>query len=525
MSGTRILDRSGHGNHGVLHQLPTRAMTGHAWDCASDAYTAPELFGAIHFHSDDLDDAGWDPTTTLDLPADLPSGAYAARCDAGDDTDHVVFFVAPRPDRAQPRPDTAILFPTMSYLAYANDRMLDNPKLEAPGWLNLEIKRDRGDELLVRHPEFGASIYDCHSDGSGISYSSWRRPIVNMRPDHRNWQTHAPRAFSSDLYVVHWLEQQGVAHDTITDHLLHHEGLDLLRRYRVIVTGTHPEYWTTAMRDALEQWLDEGGRLMYLGGNGFYWVTSVHPTRPHVVEVRRGFGGTRTWESYAGELRHSTTLEPGGLWRYRGKDPNRIVGSGFSAQGFDIPSPGYALVPGVRESRAGWIFDGVDTGVIGEYGLILGGAAGDEIDRVDSRWGTPPHAIVLASSQGRHTDFMQITVEDIPVTHPNVRGTLSDDVRADLVFMETGSGGAVFSVGSMNWAGSLSHNGYDNDIARVTGNVLRRFRDPEPFPSDLSGIGEPIVSRHPAPFGVHQPGPRDDEADFLHRVDTAEVAR
>ena len=141
--------------------------------------------------------------------------------------------------------------------------------------------------------------------------------------------------------------------------------------------------------------------------------------------------------------------------------------------------------------------------VIGEYGLILGGAAGDEIDRVDSRWGTPPHALVLASSQGRHSDSMQITVEDIPVTHPNVRGTLSDDVRADLVFMETGSGGAVFSVGSMNWAGSLSHNNYDNDLARVTTNVLRRFRDPVPFPSDLAEISDPIVSRHLPPFGLH----------------------
>ena len=55
-------------------------------------------------------------------------------------------------------------------------------------------------------------------------------------------------------------------------------------------------------------------------------------------------------------------------------------------------------------------------------------------------------------------------------------------VRADMVFFECPNGGAVFSTGSIAYAGSLAHNGYDNAIAQITGNVLRRFRDPAPFP-------------------------------------------
>jgi N,N-dimethylformamidase len=54
-------------------------------------------------------------------------------------------------------------------------------------------------------------------------------------------------------------------------------------------------------------------------------------------------------------------------------------------------------------------------------------------------------------------------------------------VRADLAFYETPSGGAVFSTGSIAWCGSLSHNGYANNVARITSNVLRRFLDPTPF--------------------------------------------
>ncbi|MDP6377497.1 MAG: TauD/TfdA family dioxygenase [Pseudomonadales bacterium] len=53
--------------------------------------------------------------------------------------------------------------------------------------------------------------------------------------------------------------------------------------------------------------------------------------------------------------------------------------------------------------------------------------------------------------------------------------------RADMTFFKTPSGGAVFSTGSISYAGARSVNGYDNDIARITGNVWRRFADPEPF--------------------------------------------
>jgi N,N-dimethylformamidase len=39
----------------------------------------------------------------------------------------------------------------------------------------------------------------------------------------------------------------------------------------------------------------------------------------------------------------------------------------------------------------------------------------------------------------------------------------------------------VFATGSINWCASLAWNGYDNNVARVTTNVLRRFLDPAPF--------------------------------------------
>ena len=50
---------------------------------------APGEYGAIHFHEDDLDDSSWDVDFELRVPADLKSGVYAARLQAGRHKDDV----------------------------------------------------------------------------------------------------------------------------------------------------------------------------------------------------------------------------------------------------------------------------------------------------------------------------------------------------------------------------------------------------------------------------------------------------
>jgi N,N-dimethylformamidase len=43
-----------------------------------------------------------------------------------------------------------------------------------------------------------------------------------------------------------------------------------------------------------------------------------------------------------------------------------------------------------------------------------------------------------------------------------------------MTLLELGAG-AVFSTGSIAFAGSLAHNGYDNAISRILANVVDRF--------------------------------------------------
>ena len=71
----------------------------------------------------------------------------------------------------------------------------------------------------------------------------------------------------------------------------------------------------------------------------------------------------------------------------------------------------------------------------------------------------------------------------LPVPHASV----NPDVYGDLVFFETPRGGAVFSFGSMAWCGGLSHNDYDNNVSRITQNVIARFMDAEPFAAATRG--------------------------------------
>jgi len=271
------------------------------------------------------------------------------------------------------------------------------------------------------------------------------------------------------------MDAKSFGYDVVTDDDLHHEGVGLLEPYRVIVTGTHPEYWTLQMLNALEAYEQNGGRLMYLGGNGFYWITSFDSQKSHLIEVRR-WGGTRAWEAVPGEYHHSTTGEIGGIWRLRNRAPQRLTGVGFTSMGSGENRP-YERKEGSYDPRAAFIFDGIgENELIGDFpSLVYGhGAAGFEIDRLDYRLGTPPHALLLASSFG-HGDEYQLAIEDQKASGSPTGGDKNSLVRADMVYYEGPNDGAVFSVGSISWCGSLSHNDYDNNVSRITENVLNRF--------------------------------------------------
>ncbi len=214
---------------------------------------------------------------------------------------------------------------------------------------------------------------------------------------------------------------------------------------------------------------------MYLGANGFYWITSFHPEKPWVIEVRKAEGGSRAWQASPGEYHHATTGERGGIWRNRARAPQKIFGVGFTSEGFDRSSH-YFRMPDGLDPRAAWILEGVKRpDRIGDFGLVGGGAAGYEIDRYELLLGTPPGAFLVASSEGHSDDYPHV-VEEIMFNFPGLGGTQDPQVRADIVYFKTPRDGAMFSVGSIAWCGSLAHAHHDNDVSRITANVLTPLR-------------------------------------------------
>lgn len=460
-----IPDSSGNGHTLRLAQSPRRAVTGHSWNGDfHDQRQAPSHYDAVAFHSDDLTDAGWDPSLSLTVPPDWKSGAYALEITAAGSKDHIPFFVR-RAANASPAP-VVFLIPTFSYLAYANERHW---------WALPDIKARTGKEVrdAVTPAELWAeenrllSCYDRHRDLTGCTHSSYLRPIVNMRAGYHHPYIGGPHQLSADLEILDWLDAGDIAFDVITDHDLHQEGEDALAGHVALLTGSHPEYVSTAILDALTVFNRRGGHLAYLGGNGFYCAVATYPDAPQVMELRRGHASGMHWKSPLGETFHAATGEPGGYLRLRGRASHKLFGIGTSSVLFDRGEP-FIRTEDSRRPEVDWIFDGVEGDAIDTESIVMGQPAGFEVDQMSVEAGTPAHAIRLA------TAYFQPPVTLYQLAESQFTGLLPEN-RADLVFIPGGRSGDIFGAGSIAWTGCLWTDGGANKVARIMRNLLAHF--------------------------------------------------
>lgn len=470
-----IIDSGPFGLHGRLVNVPTRAVRGSTWSGTEMCWRhAPREYAAIHFHEDDLYDCGWETDFEIEIPPDTRSGVYGIRLHQGDHQDILPFYVLPPKNRTTAR--VCFLASTFTYQAYAN---------HARGNCD-EILRDRMRNWGAAspynpddYPIYGPSTYNFHPDGSGAAYSSRLRPMLTVRPAMLTFYDPCGsglRHFSADSHLLDWLEHKGIEFDVVTDEDLDDEGVELIRRYPVVITGSHPEYHTSGTLDALSEYTRDGGRLTYLGANGFYWRIARSRQLPGMIELRRAEGGIRAWAAEPGEYYHALDGCYGGLWRRNGRPPQRLGGIGFTAQGL-FEGSYYRRLPDSYRPEVAWIFEGVEEEKLGDYGLSGGGAAGFELDRADFELGTPEGTLILARSEG-HSDSFVVVPEELLSHIRTVTGEPPEDlIRGEIVYFETPGGGAVFAVGSICFCGSLSHNDYDNGISRMLENVLRRFSE------------------------------------------------
>ena len=487
-ASTEIVDTGPFALHGRGVNMPIRAMPGFNWTSDYMSYRhGRDEYGAIHFHDESVDDARWEPAFTFTVPDDQKSGVYAARLRIGgikspETEDYLPFFV--RPPASGPTARIALVMSTVSYLAYANDNLgVTSPVAQL---LTARAPMLQPSDLLLNKKEaYGLGTYSTFRDGWGVTVSSALRPVLNMRPKYSHLFSPSVWQFNADLHLVDWLEAMGYAVDIHTEEDVHREGVGLLGQYRVVLTAHHPEYVSERIMDAYQEYQLRGGRWLYLAANGFYWVTEFHPDNPNLVEVRKGDQGSRAWTGMPGEYCNAFDGKHGGAWRIRGRPMANLLGVSFTSFGL-TQSSYYRRAPDSERDECAWIFEGVGRDEpIGDFGLIGGGAAGLELDRADLELGTPHRAFLLAHSEGHSDIFVPVTEE---ITYSS-RGQLltgtgetNPKIRADMVYFKTPQEGAVFSVGSMAWCGSLSYNGYDNNVSRITRNVIDGFLRGGPLP-------------------------------------------
>ena len=454
----------------LLKNAPTRGVTGRKWDATEFCWRhKPDHYAAISFHDDDIYDFEWDSDFGLVIPDDMPSGIYIMRIEAEGHYDAMPFFVCP--PLGKRRADLCVLVSTFTYTIYGNHARPDF----APSWLEKISAWKAYPNNPSQYRHYGLSTYNNHTDGSGICHASHKRVLFNLRPGYLTFgeaTCSGLRHFQADSHLIAWLHNQNINYDIITDDELDRDGVAAIEGYKAVVTGSHPEYHTSETLDALREYRDSGGGLVYLGGNGFYWRIVRHPEDLALLEIRRSEDGLRAWASEPGEYYNAFDGSYGGLWRRNGRPPQQLVGIGFTAQGNFVGMP-YKRV--CYDKNMDWVFDGINDDLLGDFGYSGHGAAGFELDRRDEKLDDGEDITILAQSYDEDNRF--ILVPEEMLTHlTNLSGVPEADVkRADMVYFKTHTGGQVFAAGSITFCGSLPWNNYDNNVSKLLRNVVRKF--------------------------------------------------
>ncbi len=455
-----------------LVNFPARAVTGSSWDGTEMNWShKPGHYGAIHFHEDDIYDFEWKTNFTFTVPDEMPSGVYIMRLDCEGKQDAIPFFVCAPLGKAKAQ--LCVLISTITYTIYGNHARPDYD----PSWQDRMTNWDAYPHNPAEYPQYGLSTYNYHSDGSGICHASHHRPLFNLKPGYLTFgdtPCSGLRHFPADMHLISWLHNQGIDYDVVSDQELHNDGMAAIAGYNAVTTATHPEYHTPESLNALRDYRDNGGNLLYLGGNGFYWRVAVHTENDSLLEIRRAEDGIRAWAAEPGEYYNAFDGGYGGLWRRNGRAPQQLVGIGFAAQGEFFGDP-YRRV--CTDPDYNWVFEGIEGDLIGDFGLSGNGAAGFELDHMDYRLGTLETTVLLARSVTRDTGFMLVPEEQLTHLTNLTGGTAKDAMHADMIYAEYPSGGCVFATGSITFCGSLPSKNFDNNVSRLLKNVMLRFLD------------------------------------------------
>jgi hypothetical protein len=134
-----------------------------------------------------------------------------------------------------------------------------------------------------------------------------------------------------EAWWLRWLVQTGKDVDIISDaELKHASGRELARAYSLIIFSGHHEYVTTHEYDAITDYRNRGGNLVFLSANNFYWKIVIHGRVMYRVVKWRDIG--RPEAALLGvEYFHNDDGQHRGPWivRNAGSFPWLFAGTGL----------------------------------------------------------------------------------------------------------------------------------------------------------------------------------------------------
>jgi hypothetical protein len=298
---------------------------------------------------------------------------------------------------------------------------------------------------------------------------------------------------SYDSHFFRWAERAGYAVDLCSQHELHFEP-DLIQGYECAVFVGHDEYWTWEMRDAVDAFVDAGGRAARFAGN-FMWQTRLEDDGRRQVCYKYRARAEDPAYTTGDVTRATNSWEAPEIGRPGCKTFGLNASSGIYVGWGGCAPRGMRGFPIYRPEH--WAFDG--TGLY--YGDMLGADShiyGYEVDGLgfDMRYGLPypspssgaPDGLeILAlgmASQVEEGDFVAAEDrffgdEDGRFVAETLYGEPSDE-NLDKVKRSNGmivnfrrGKGEVFHAGTCEWVAGLLRK--DAMVEKVTANVLNRY--------------------------------------------------
>jgi Concanavalin A-like lectin/glucanases superfamily/Domain of unknown function (DUF1929)/Bacterial Ig domain/Bacterial Ig-like domain/Galactose oxidase, central domain len=375
-----------------------------------------------------LDCSNWAVNQTITTTTNWPSGVYLIRVTRDDTLNEGHVLLVVRDDARHA--DVLYGIPDTTYQAY-----------NEWGGKSLYVGKSTGPNTVTGTARAAKVSFD----------RPYSQPEITLEHD---WYTR------SDFATVRWLEAAGydVSYSAASD--LERSGAEVLE-HRVYISGSHDEYYSTAMRNALTTAGNSGIDLFFTGANDIYWKVRFEPNLAGAQD--RTLVCYKTTES--GPVDPSGT--PTGTWR----DPaganapeNAVEGSLYIGQN---NTTNFALRVSAAEGKDRiWRYTGLENQSPGTFTNLGSSIVGWEWDARVSNGQEPPGVTTLASS---------------PVTGDLLadagRNYTPGSAMVHAVKRQLASGAWVVDTGTNQWNWGLALNAINNGdvnarIQQATTNIL-----------------------------------------------------